>query len=534
MKNCLFPATLIAMFVAANSDSVHAASHIWSGVVNGNWSVAGNWSSGGAPTNGESPLHLTFPPTATRFTVTNDITGLQVDSLTLTNGNYALHALPGKAITLKGTAGTNLLCTGDCVLESSLGVVLSNTNVIHIGANQQLTVKGPISGSGALAKVGAGALNFQGVATNSYTGNTLLLQGNLNLQRGSALNSPALAVPGAIFVGTRTGALNSAVVNLNFSHQLVATGAVFSYKSGRLSLAPGVAQKIGPVKMEGGLIAGNPNSLLTLLGDVTATNSGSVSCPMSLGGTNRTFTVHGGTSWFDLEAEIQDGGNNAGLTKLGQGSLSLGRSNNYGGLTLVTEGTLNIEHPFALGRTNAGTVVTNAGALRFIGSFTAGEALTLGGFGTWNTGTIYADVDTNIWTGPVTLVADTRMYVLMPHGKVIFTGPISGPGALDLAGDGTLVFAGNAANAYSGTTSVSSGRLLMAKTNAITVAGPLVIGDDETPTNNAIVRLLNQHQIGDAAPVTIHASGWLDLSAAAPASDVVGSLAGSGKRSASV
>jgi fibronectin-binding autotransporter adhesin len=527
MKNNLFQTWFAALAIAGSAGSIQAGSHTWSGAINGHWSVAGNWSSGGAPTNGESPLHLTFPPGATRFTITNDVTGLQADSLTFTDFGYSLHASPGKSLTLKGTTATNILCNGNNILEGSLGLVLLNTNLISVAANQQLTIKGPISGAGSVVKTGAGQLNFQGVATNSYTGHTLVREGELNVARGVSLNTPALAIPGPIFIGTRTGALNSATVNLIFSHQIAAGAPVSIFKSGKLFPASGVAQQLGPLTMDGGLIAGAPGAVLTLLADVTGTNACEIGCALSFGGTNRTFTVNGGTSGISMTDTLVDGGNNAGFTKLGSGSFTLGRSNSYGGLTLVKEGMLNLMDPFSLGRTNAGTIVTNAGALRFMASFTAGEALTLGGFGTYDNGSIYADTYTNTWSGPVSLAQDTRIQILFAQGRVRFTGPISGPGALDITGAGTLVFAGNTANAYAGATTVSSGRLQLDKTNTVAIAGPLLIGDNETLTNNATVQLLHANQIDDPVPVTIHASGLLDLSGFIPASDVIGSLAGS-------
>lgn len=72
---------LFAGALLAAAPAAHAGSHTWSGAVNGLWSVAGNWSAGGAPAGGEAPLNLTFPAGAMLLNSTNDVAGLQLDSL---------------------------------------------------------------------------------------------------------------------------------------------------------------------------------------------------------------------------------------------------------------------------------------------------------------------------------------------------------------------------------------------------------------------------------------------------------------------
>ena len=96
--------------------------------------------------------------------------------------------------------------------------------------------------------------------------------------------------------------------------------------------------------------------MLTLLGNVTAetsTNGVEITCPVSLGGTNRTFEVSGLRS-LTLSGSIRDGGNNAGLIKTGLGGLSLQESNSYKGLTIIAAGLAEIYDAFALGTGDAG------------------------------------------------------------------------------------------------------------------------------------------------------------------------------------
>src|SRR5262249_161306 len=127
--------TLTSIAVSICAGQARAGTHTWSGAASGLWSVPGNWASGGPPTNGESPLHRIFPSVAQRLHATNDISGLQLDSLTFSGLDYILYGLAGKSITLKG--GTNITCSFDCAIDGSLPVVLANTNYVNVESTAQ-------------------------------------------------------------------------------------------------------------------------------------------------------------------------------------------------------------------------------------------------------------------------------------------------------------------------------------------------------------------------------------------------------------
>src|SRR5215831_12091002 len=300
---------LTCMVSATVPGSAQAGSHTWSGAVNGNWSVAGNWSAGGVPIAGESPLQLTFPANVNRYTCTNDVAGLQVDAMTLSGLMYTICGVAGKPLTLKG--GTNIVSTDLNTLDTSLALVLQNTNYISVATNKQLTIQSPISGSGSLAKIGAGQLSFTGLPANTYSGATFVLDGALTLQRGASSNNPAVAVPGPLFVGTyKNGDVQTYI---EYPQQLGADGIVTMYYSGSLELhAP---QTLSSLTFFGGDIFGT--SLLTLHGDISgtfSTNGSAINCPVSLGGTNRTInTLYPSGYGLYINASISDGGKSAGL-----------------------------------------------------------------------------------------------------------------------------------------------------------------------------------------------------------------------------
>src|SRR5438309_2193170 len=66
----------------ALEDRATPATHVWSGAASSLMSLDANWSLGGHPVNGEAgPIVLVFPNTATRFQVTDDLSGLNVDQI---------------------------------------------------------------------------------------------------------------------------------------------------------------------------------------------------------------------------------------------------------------------------------------------------------------------------------------------------------------------------------------------------------------------------------------------------------------------
>src|SRR5947209_3327953 len=66
---------------------ISAATKTWDGSSSGNWNTTANWAGNVVPVDGDD---LVFPANALRFTVTNDISGLNLRSITLSGTNYIL------------------------------------------------------------------------------------------------------------------------------------------------------------------------------------------------------------------------------------------------------------------------------------------------------------------------------------------------------------------------------------------------------------------------------------------------------------
>lgn len=193
---------LLALLLLAASAELVGASHTWSGLsaVDGKWSRAENWSSGGAPVDNETAVELVFPAGVARMaTSSNDLTGLDVTSMTFGHTDYAVS---GTAIRMAGTIST-ISVTGGAPGTSSvaigLDVVLTGTAAFFQSTNDSgnvygLSFHGTISGAGgkdvhAVSLVGpSGEVVF--AHANTYLGTTYVDGGTLHVDDAGGLGSP--------------------------------------------------------------------------------------------------------------------------------------------------------------------------------------------------------------------------------------------------------------------------------------------------------------------------------------------------------
>ncbi|MEO8939840.1 MAG: hypothetical protein ABI453_04750, partial [Isosphaeraceae bacterium] len=175
-------------------------------------------------------------------------------------------------------------------------------------------------------------------------------------------------------------------------------------------------------------------------------------------------------------------------------------------------------------------LVFPSGAARLVSSnnFPAGtqfQAITISGAGytlggnpltlsdslnsTYHSGSSLNAIDMTLGGGSV---------VVAPGGTLDLSGVLSGAGGLNLSGGGNLSLTGSVANAYSGTTVVASGTLVLAKQGVPAIPGDLTIGDG---SGTDLVRALGDDQIADVSTLTINSTGLLDLNGY---SDAIGGL----------
>jgi fibronectin-binding autotransporter adhesin len=404
-----------------------------------------------------------------------------------------------------------------------------------------LTVTGSIDGPGKLTKDGPGWLILGGPTPNSFSGGAQLVEGTLMLDKPDGVN--AIACP--ITLGDFNAGNSMVFLRLAGSQQIADNVMMMIEPNGNFDLNHQF-ETIGGLTMKAGSVY-SETGLLTLLGDVTVQYGdgwfSDISGSLSLGGAQRTFDV-ASNAFLSVTAVISDGGNNAGLVKTGLGQLGLGATNTYGGVTFVNAGLLTLSDGGTPGSTANGTSVASGASLYLINTSVGAEGLTISGSGAPNQNTSLPQAAllfsyTNSWAGPVVLAADTTVNYLTYHtNQLVLSGSVAGAGGLIVGGTnelngsdikGTLTLAGSTPNLYSGSTTLKSGTLQLAKTNAVAIPGALVIGDNLGGTSADVVRLLRPDQIADTAPVTITASGLLIFDALNAQAETIGSLAGNGR-----
>ncbi len=262
-----------------------------------------------------------------------------------------------------------------------------------------------ISGSGSLTQAGAGTLRL--TASNTYTGATTISSGTLQIGAGGTVGS--LSGGSAI---TDNGALVfNRSDNIAQSNNISGNGSLTQAGSGTLTIS-GSSSYTGATTISSGTLqigaGGTAGSLST---SSAITDNGALVF-------NRSDTIAQGTDFSG--AAISGSGS---LIQAGSGKLTLNTANSYTGATTIGSGTLQIGAGGTVGSLSNSSTITNNGVLVFNRSDTVTQGTDFSG------------------------------------------AAISGSGSLTQAGSGQLTL--NAANSYSGGTTIISGSLVMGNANAL-------------------------------------------------------------------
>ena len=334
---------------------------------------------------------------------------------------------------------------GTLTIDGTLNTGSPTGRVVTFDGAGNTTVDGAVTGNGSVVKNGGGTLVFAGTALNTYPGNTTVNAGVLNIRKASAL--------GGTTNGTTVDA--GAVLQLQGS---ISVGA----ESLRIEGAgPGGA---------GALL--NVSGTNTWGGPVTLNNAAA-----TIGSTSGRLTINGavdndgflltvaGEGDVDLNGVVSDTG---GLTKTGNGTLTLDAANTYGGATNIDDGAIELEDPSGLGGTASGTTVASGAALRLAGAGAVGaERLTLNGTGVAADGALLNVSGANTWAGDVVLSTASRIGV--DGGSLTISGRVTGAGGLTKVGPQALTLSGP--NDYTGATTVSAGQLVARGSSALGATG---------------------------------------------------------------
>ena len=120
----------------------------------------------------------------------------------------------------------------------------------------------------------------------------------------------------------------------------------------------------------------------------------------------KTDSSIGGSGTATINAPISEDGGSFGFTKQGSGTLFLGGTNSYSGLTAVSSGVLVLQNASALGTTAGGTTVADGTRVELDNLTVTGEPITITGTGGDNLGALRSRSGNSVWTGPITVDAE--------------------------------------------------------------------------------------------------------------------------------
>ena len=364
-----------------------------------------------------------------------------------------------------GTASINFLnsatlqaaATGQ-TLANKILIANAQTATIDTQANT-LTISGLISdgaNTGNLTKSGTGTLILSN-ATNDFDG-VLTVSGGILQANGVG----ALGNSSGIAVATGARAIVNDNADVTLSKVISGLGAFEKTGSGILTLTGTNTHSGGTYLTTGKLLVENVSALGTGLASLA---SGTVLEINSSSANTYGYQITGAGK----------------LEKKGTGTLTLSSAtSNYAGGTQIFAGTLQVTNANALGATASGVIInsgatlesalTTAGTLSQVisgaGQLTKTSAsnLTLSGANTYSGGTtltagkLIAKNVNALGSGLVSLNASTILEMNFVSGTNTFIRQITGAGAFEKSGAGTLAL-NNTGNDFTGAITVSAGVL---------------------------------------------------------------------------
>ncbi|MGA2443444.1 MAG: autotransporter-associated beta strand repeat-containing protein [Tepidisphaeraceae bacterium] len=323
--------------------SMAPATSIWTGSsgIDNNWNTGTNWSGGSPGANAD----VVFP-VASVTASNNNISSLQLNSLTFTGSNYAL---TGNALTLGSTtSGSGFIsvnanaANNSAVFDIALAGAAGNTQFFTVNTGAALTLSGQLSGSTgvALTKEGSGTLILTG-DNSGFTGPFTLASsgGIVQTQNASALGASTL----------------TATVGVNSQLQLD-------------NVAGTIAKNLS---LNGAGPTGN-GALLNLAGTNTLAGDITLDSDTTIGATAGAMTLNG---------LISDSGAGHNLTITGNGVIDLGSAggNTYRGSTSINGGVLAIANTSGSATGTGNVVINSGGTLRGNGAVSGQVVLNSGG-----------------------------------------------------------------------------------------------------------------------------------------------------------
>lgn len=334
------------------------------------------------------------------------------------------------------------------------------------------------SGSNGIGKFGAGTVDLTG--NSGFSGRTLVNQGMLKVGSATALGNTTggTKVQGGATLALYNGiGIGSEALEINGSGD-AGLGALRNL-SGSNSWA-------GAVTLSSNSRINSDSGTLTLSGTVSGGSN-----VLFVGGSGNTLISNS----INGDGTTQDG-TVTSLFKDGGGTLSLSGSNSYTGDTRINAGNLTVASGGSLG--NGSDVFISSS-----GSLTVNTNTSVASFREWGNGN----------GGTIAVGSGATLTMTGANLGPIYQNSISGAGGITVAGSGTTALGLYGTQSYTGTTTVSGGKIssgVAMGTSSVVVSG----GEFEATADNLLP---------NSATLSI-SSGTLDLQG----SDTVASLTATG------
>ncbi|MEP7255011.1 MAG: autotransporter-associated beta strand repeat-containing protein [Ferruginibacter sp.] len=483
-KFVLHPKLLTITLVIINlflASTAFAKTTTWTPTIGGLWTTAGNWNNG-LPVAGDDVII-----NSNQSAAITAVPIISLASLTVSGNCNLVPFASGNTITVTGvfsvstgvtlSMGTSGTSRFNVTLGSvSVGSVDGTLNVYSTGTNGLFTNNGTLSiGSAGFIADGGGANNTDfslsatgilkiasttGISTTAGTGN-IRLTGTRTYTAGSEI-----VYDGSAAQVTGNGIPTTSDITIDNPAGVTLTAALTS--AGTLTIT------------NGQLDLANTNLSVRAL-----TGSGNITHASGAAGA-RTISVTGTTSPAAYSGVISNGtATSVSLAKSGSGTLTLWGLNTYTGTTTISAGTISITTlenvsggASSLGAPTSaanGTIALTTGSsiLKYTGSGHSSNRI----IATSTDGSIIdaSGTGTLTLTGGVTSGGGSDDVELTGTGVGAMNSVIATSGGLlDKTGAGTWIF--GAANTYTGTTTVSAGKLEYGINNAISTGAVTVSG----------------------------------------------------------
>ncbi|RYF70004.1 MAG: hypothetical protein EOO22_15125, partial [Comamonadaceae bacterium] len=401
---------------------------------------------------------------------------------------------PGASATLQTIAPA----MGNSAIQLGSLVLGGNGIVDTAGSTVLITPFAGVSGAGSLEKTGPGKLELWGI--NTYGGGTLLRQGELSIGQDESfgaigatlvIDGGTLSVPQPLLI-YRPVVLGAGGATLDINDEQLGLGGTISGSGGLVKEGSGVLMLLrssassytgsthvreGTLRTHGpGLLS--PASAMVLDAGTLLNLNGHDQVSASLEGAGEVFLSIGNYTVGDDSSTRFDGTitGRGSIVKTGSGTLYLSGVNEQSGGTKIEGGRVTIEQDRNLGARGA-TLVIDGGTLGVAQTTALDRPVVLGAGG--------ATLDTT-------------------DASLGLAGGVSGTGGLVKEGSEFLIFQGDTASSYSGSTHVRKGTL---RTNGADLLSPTsaMVLDSGTRLN------LNNH---DQVSASIEGTGEVNLGSA--------------------